>query len=110
MMTEGCVYTIIKKLNALPVLNCVSDTLSPSTLITRKQPLYFNHLLRVKYGDYAQVFKETTNDMSERIVSAIALYSTGNVQSSWYVLSLATVKHITDYQWTVIPITSDVIT
>lgn len=77
MMTEGCVYTSIKNLNALPVLNGVSDTLSPSTLITGKQPLDFNHLLKLKYGDYAQVFKETTNDMSERTVSAITLYSTG---------------------------------
>jgi hypothetical protein len=56
MMTEGCVYTSIKKLNALPALNGVSDTLSPSTLITRKQPLDFHNLLKVKYGDYAQVF------------------------------------------------------
>ena len=76
----------------------------------RKKPLDFNHLLKVKYGDYAQVFKETTNNMSEHTVGAIALYSTGNVQSSWYFLSLATGKRFTGYQWTVLPITSDVIT
>ena len=34
MMTEGNIYTAIKNLNALPTLNGVSKTLSPSALIT----------------------------------------------------------------------------
>ena len=108
-MTKGCVYTAIKNLNAFPALNRVSNSLSPSTLITGKPPLNFNHLIKIKYGDYAQVFKETKNDMSERTASAIALYSTGNIQASWYFLSLATGKRITGYQWTVLPITTDVL-
>jgi hypothetical protein len=110
MMTEGNVYTAIKNLNALPALNGVSKTLSPSTLITGKPPLDFDQLLSIKYGEYAQVFTETTNDMSERTVGGIAMYPTGNTQASWYFMSLATGKRITGYQWTVLPITNDVIT
>ena len=79
MVTEGNVFTSIKKLNALPALDGVSNTLSPAALITRKSNLDFNNLLKIKYGDYAQVFTETKNDMSERTVSAIAIYPTGNV-------------------------------
>jgi hypothetical protein len=110
MMTEANVYCSIKNLNAFPAPDGVSKTLSPSTLITGKPPMDFENLLKIKYGDYAQVFKETTNDMSERTVGAIALYPSGNAQSSWYFMSLATGKRITGYQWTVLPITDDVIT
>ena len=110
MMTEANVYCSIKNLNAFPASDGISKTLSPSALITGKPPLDFNNLLKIKYGDYAQVFKDTKNDMSERTVGAIALYPSGNVQSSWYFMSLATGKRITGYQWTVLPITSDVIT
>ena len=110
MMTEANVYCSIKNLNAFPASDGISKTLSPSASITGKPPLDFNNLLKIKYGDYAQVFKDTKNDMSERTVGAIALYPSGNVQSSWYFMSLATGKRITGYQWTVLPITSDVIT
>jgi hypothetical protein len=110
MMTEGNIFTFIKHLNALPALNGVSKTLSPSVLLTGKSTLDFNNLLKIKYGDYAQVFTETRNDMTERTVSAIAIYPTGNTQASWYFLSLATGKCITSYQWTVLPTMADVIT
>jgi hypothetical protein len=110
MMTEANVYCSTKNLNAFPASDGISKTLSPSTLITGKPPTSFNDLLKIKYGDYAQVFKETKNDMSERTTGAIALYPTGNVQSSWYFMSLATGKRFTGYQWTVLPITNDVIT
>jgi hypothetical protein len=109
-MIEGNVFTSVKNLNALPALNGVSKTLSPAALITGKSNLDFNNLLKIKYGDYAQVFTETKNDMSERTVSAIAIYPTRNVQASWYFLSLTTGKQITGYQWMVLPITADVIT
>jgi hypothetical protein len=110
MMTEGNIFTCIKNLNALPALNRISKTLSPSALITGKSTLDFNNLLKIKYGDYAQVFTKTCNDMTEHTVSAVAIYPTGNFQASWYFLSLATGKRITGYQWTVLPITADVIT
>ena len=92
MMTEANVYCSIKNLNAFPASDGVSTTLSPSTVITGKPPMDFHNLLKIKYGDYAQVFKETNNDMSERTVGAIALYPSSNLQSSWYFMSLATGK------------------
>lgn len=110
MMTEDNVYCSIKHLNAFPASDGVSNTLSSSTLITGKPPMDFENLLKIKYGEYAQVFKDTKNDMSERTLGSIALYPSGNVQSSWYFMSLATGKIFTGYQWTLLPITSDVIT
>jgi hypothetical protein len=110
MMTEGNVFTGIKHFNALPSLNGISNTLSPSVLLARKSALHFNNLLKIKYGDYAQVFTKTKNGMTEHIVSDITIYPTGNIQASWCFLSLATGMCITVYQWTVLPITADVIT
>jgi hypothetical protein len=109
-MVLGNVFTGVKNLNALPALNGVSKTLSSAAFITGKSNLDFNNVLKIKYGDYAQVFTEIKNDMSEHMVSTIAIYPTGNVQASWYFLSLATGKQITGYQWTVLPIMADVIT
>ena len=98
MMTEGNVFASIKNLNALPALDGVSNTLSPAALITGKSNLDFNNLLKIKYGDYMQVFTETKNDISEHTFSAIAIYSTGNAQASWYFLSLTTGKRFIGYQ------------
>jgi hypothetical protein len=109
LMTESNVYSCIKGLNAFPALDGVSKSLSPSTLITGKPPVDFKNLMKAKFGDYAQVFLDTKNDMTERTVGAIALYPTGNMQSSWYFINLTTGKRITGYQWTVLPITDDVI-
>jgi hypothetical protein len=109
LMTESNVYSCIKNLNAFPVLDGVSKTLSPLALLTGKPPVDFKNLMKAKFGDYAQVFTDTKNDMTERTVGAIALYPTGNLQCSWYFMNLATGKRITGYQWTTLPITNDVI-
>ena len=109
-MTESNVYSSIKNLNAFPSTDGVSKTLSPSALIAGRPPVDFKNLMKAKFGDYAQVYSDTKNDMTERTIGGIALYPTGNVQASWYFMNLTTGKRFTGYQWTVLPITDGVIT
>ena len=92
LLLEGCVYNAVRLLNILPSKNGISESLSPTTLVTGKPPPKYNDLVKLSFGDYAQVYVGTKNNMESRTVGGIAISPTGNVQHSWYFLSLETGK------------------
>jgi hypothetical protein len=53
--------------------------LSPMTIL-EGVVLDYNLHFQVIFGEYAQTYKVTTNNMKERTVGAIALGPTGNLQ------------------------------
>jgi hypothetical protein len=63
------------------------------------------------FGDYVQVsLKETTNDIhEERTTGALALCPVGNMEGSWYYLSLDTEKVIRSNRVTAVPLDEVVI-
>ena len=50
-----------------------------------------------------------TNTNGSRRVGAIVLYSSGNSQGGWYFMSVLTGDRLRRYQWTELPVGSDVI-
>jgi len=72
---------VIKSLNIFPYTNGISDSLSPSTIVTGQPPPDFN-TLRIEFGTYAQVYEDNnpTNTQKARSLGAIALTPTGNAQ------------------------------
>jgi hypothetical protein len=66
---------------------------------------------RVPFGAYCEVHNENdpSNTTLPRTSRAIALNPTGNLQGSYYFLSLATGKRISRRRWTELPCTEDVI-
>lgn len=64
--------------------------------------------MKIDYGQYCQVFDETTNDLTSRSVGAIALRPKNN-RGSYYFMNLSTGRRIHANQWTELPITKEVI-
>jgi hypothetical protein len=96
-------------LNAFPVADGVSDTLSPRYLMTGKH-LDFNKHVQIKFGAYAQTHEEHDNSMLQaRTVGAICLGPTGNEQGAHYFMCLATGRRLTHNWWTELPMPRDVI-
>jgi hypothetical protein len=95
-------------LNAFPVADGVSDTLSPRYLMTGKH-LDFNKHVQIEFGAYAQTHEEHDNSMQARTVGAICLGPTGNEQGAHYFMCLATGRRLTRNRWTELPMPRDVI-
>ena len=90
-MIVGCVVKIFKDLNQLPAENGISDTASPSTLITGRARPYYVQVNKSKFGGYVQAYinKRKTNTNKVRTVGTIALHLSGNEQEGvgFYVIS-----------------------
>jgi hypothetical protein len=61
--------------------------------------------LGVLFGESAEVFQTTTNDMTPRSRPAIALNPVGNSTGSWNFFMLDTKKVVAADQWTLVPMT-----
>ena len=103
LLLEGCVYNAVRLLNILPSKNGISTSLSPTTLVTGKPPPKYNDLVKPNFGDYEQVYVGTKTNMESQTVGGIAIGPSGNVQHSWYFLSLETGKKLHSNQWTILP-------
>jgi len=67
-------------------------------------------LLLLSFGQYVQVHaREMNNSMSPRTEGAIALMSAGNLQGSYRFYNLRTGQVVTRANWTVLPISGEVI-
>jgi Reverse transcriptase (RNA-dependent DNA polymerase) len=97
-------------LNMFPHADGVSETMSPRTIMTGVRAKFTTHC-RVLFGAYCEVHNENdpSNTMRPRTSSAIALNPTGNLQGSYYFMSLATGKRISRRRWTELPYTQEVI-
>jgi hypothetical protein len=101
---------VCKWLNVFPPKNAIPG-ISPRTLITGVK-LDFNTQCRIEVGAYAQVHEEPnpTNDTEKyRTTGAIALEANDNLQGGYKFLSLTTGRVIDRRNFTILPITTDVI-
>ena len=72
-----------------------SKTISPNSFLTLVE------------GNKANFTKREVDQA--RTTGAIALYPSSNPQGSWYFMSLNTGKRIHRYQWTILPVSKDVL-
>ena len=109
IMVEGCVCNVMKQLNALPADNGISKEMSPATLVTGAAAPEYKNITRMTYGTYAQVFTQSNNSTSARKVGGIALYRDGGPQGGWYFMSLDSGNKIYGNEWTILPVTKEVV-
>ena len=110
LMMKQLVYYVIAWINNFPPKGGISKFISPRTLITGVNIDYNKHC-KLEYGQYVQVHEENnpTNSMHPRATGAIALGSTYNLQTGYKFMSLNTGKLIHRRNFTIIPISQDVI-
>jgi hypothetical protein len=91
-----------------PAKDGISARLSPRTIMTGQT---INHDRHCKYdfGEYVQTHEEHDNTMATRTVGALALRPTGNIQGSFYFLSLDTGRVINQLHATRLPMPNEVI-
>ena len=107
LMTISLVQDIITCLNMFPSKNGVSSNLSPAEFILGYPNLDYNKL-KVTFGAYAQVYKDTTNSTKQIMVGYISLRPT-NERGEYYFMSLAIGKQLHAFIWTELPIDNQVI-
>src|SRR5210317_1045814 len=95
-------------LNSIPPKGGVSDTLAPRVIMTGIKMDHNKHC-KIPFGDYAQVYEKTENNMNERTVGAICLGPSYNLQDGYKFYSLLTGKKLVRRQFTPCPMTQDVI-
>ena len=100
------VTDVVRLLNQFPWKNGISDTLSPSAIVTGA-PLPDYNSLCLEFGSYVQTFEDNSpsNTIKARSLGAIVLNPTGNAQGDYYFLSLATGARISRHQYTPLPLT-----
>ena len=102
---------VCRWLNVFCPKDGVSNTISPCALITGVKLDYAKHC-RVEVGAYVQVHDEphpTNNTDKERTTGAIALEHNGNLQGGYKFLSLTTGRVLDRRNFTILPVTNDVI-
>lgn len=99
-MVIGAIDLATTCANAFPIDSGISDSLSPSTVVTGRQPLNFNNL-KVTFGTFVQIHlhNHPTNTMQPRTINAIALNPTGNTQGSYYFMNLDTGRRMSANKW-----------
>ena len=110
-MVKGCVGMVLKYLNQLLNENSVCTNMSPSSIVLGTCKLDYEEIKNLNFGDYVQAHQphNITNNNKARTVGAIALHPSGNLQGSWYFMSLASGERLHRYQWHVLPISTEVI-
>ena len=107
LMVRALVACAIRWLNAFPMEDGISDTMSPSMIVEGKANPDLSHK-RITFGSYAMVYIGTTNTMKRRSVPAIAL-NESNDRGGHYFMNLYTGKRLHSYAWEELPIDDDVI-
>jgi hypothetical protein len=87
LMVIALIAASVKWINAFPVTNGVSKTMSPA-MIVQGLPNPNLRYKRIVYGSYALVYIGTRNDMRARSVPAIAL-NPSNMHGGHYFMSLS---------------------
>ena len=94
-MIAHLVTHVVECLNMFPRKNGISDTMSPSSIVTGRALPDFNKFT-LEFGSYVQVFEDNNpcNTIKARTLGAICLGHTGNAHGDHYFLSLATGERI----------------
>ena len=105
LLLRHMVTDAVRCLNLFPWSAGISDTLSPSAIVTGQPRPDFNSM-RLELGSYVQLFDDhdTTNTPHSRTMGAIALGPTGNAQGAYHFLSLASGARLSRHRWTELPI------
>jgi hypothetical protein len=105
LLLRHMVTDVVRCLNLFPWSAGISDTLSPSTIVTGQPRPDFNSM-RLELGSYVQLFDDhdPTNTPHARTMGAIALGPTGNAQGAYHFLSLASGARLSRHRWTELPI------
>ena len=105
LLLRHMVTDVVRCLNLFPWPAGISDTLSPSTIVTGQPRPDFNSM-RLELGSYVQLFDDhdPTNTPHARTLGAIALGPTGNAQGAYHFLSLASGARLSRHRWTELPI------
>ena len=101
-MLRSLIEGIVEILNEFPSAGGISDTLSPSTIVTGKPKLDLSKD-KIVFGAYALVYIDTTNDIKSRAVPAIVLRRSNNA-GGHYFMSLYSGMRIYGYKWKELPI------
>ena len=102
------VFVAVFWLNCFPNAQGISPNLSPRTIVTGLH-IDFNRHCRYQFGEYVQTHEEHDNSMLSRTIGALALRPTGNLQGSFYFLSLSTGRVLNRLSATPIPMPEHVI-
>ena len=95
-------------LHAFPRSDGISADMSPREIVTGVK-LDYNKHCKYQFGQYVQTHEQTDNTMTERTIGALALRPVGNIQGSWYFLSLSTGRLLKRTKATVLPMPDHVI-
>ena len=109
-LIHGLVEYSTRTLNAFPYHHGVSQTLSPSTIVTgRPMPDYNGY--KLEFGSYVMLTDKTTNTPRARTFGAIAMYPSDNADGSYRFMSLVTGEVVTKAPgyWTELPISDPTI-
>jgi hypothetical protein len=100
LMVVELVKDAVRCLNLFPRRDGVSDTLSPTTIVTGEGFPDYNKMT-LEFGEYVQIFEPTTpsNTLHSRTLGAIALGPSGNANGDYAFMSLATGARATRHQW-----------
>jgi hypothetical protein len=104
------VLNAVKMPNFFTTKGGISNTLSPTTIMSGETLDYKKHL-SLQVGQYCQVHEEDTPCISQspRTKGAISLGPSGNLQGGYKFMALNTRKKITGQSWDVIPMPDTVI-
>ena len=110
IITVNLVMFVVHWLNAFPVKNGVSDTISPGLLLTGKVP-DFNKHCKLMFGSYVQTHEENTprNNQVARSLGAIALGPDTSQQAGHWFMNLNTGRKIHRRSWTALPMLQEVV-
>jgi hypothetical protein len=103
-MTKQAVFW----LHSFPRIDGVSDHMSPREIMTGQRLDYARHC-RFEYGEYVQTHEQHDSSMTPRTIGALALWPTGNVQGTWYFMSLSTGRVLKQNHATQLPMPHEVI-
>ena len=77
------VYTQNFWLNAFPHMDGISQTMSPTEIITGFKVNFLQHC-KLEFGDYVQTHEEHMNNMKSHMIGTLSLQPTGNSQGGYY--------------------------
>jgi hypothetical protein len=95
-------------LHSFPRVDGVSDHMSLREIMTGQRLDYARHC-RFEYGEYVQTHKQHDSSMTPCTIGALALWPTGNVQGTWYFMSLSTGRVLKQNHATQLPMPHEVI-
>jgi hypothetical protein len=95
-------------LHSFPRVDGVSNHMSPREIMTGQRLDYARHC-RFEYGEYIQTHEQHDSSMTPCTIGALALWPTGNVQGTWYFMSLSTGRVLKQNHATQLPMPHEVI-